>query len=167
MILEILDIQPASQITRYKIRINTSLKHRVSCETVPFEFLSWKRIYCALAICSLYEIESIIKFMKKTGESYMQTKNELCIVNWQLHRNRTRMMRCLPRWAWGVKTNELNSGDYTSSKRSKQRPGGVVLSLFLYICLPFKIEAWIQHNAIREGTPRDSRGRTVEETSLI
>jgi len=33
MILEILDIQPASQITRYKIRIDTSLKHRVSCET--------------------------------------------------------------------------------------------------------------------------------------
>jgi len=72
-----------------------------------------------------------------------------------------------------VKTNELNSGDYTSSKRSKQRPGGVVLSLelvcshLLYICLPFKIEAWIQHNAIREGTPRDSRGRIVEETSLI
>jgi hypothetical protein len=46
-----------------------------------------------------------------------------------------------------------------------------VLSLsaatFSHICLPFKIEAWIQHNAIREGKPRDSRGRIVEETSLI
>jgi hypothetical protein len=48
------------------------------------------------------EIVSIIKFMKKTGESYIQTKNRWIL---QLHRNITRMWLCLPRWAWGVKIN--------------------------------------------------------------
>lgn len=95
------------------------------------------------------EIVSIIKFMKKTGESYIQTKNEPCIVNWQLHMNRTRM------WlAFLGETEEWKLVNWTLeiTQAVKEANKGLgewswVLSLFAatfsHIWLPFKIEPWV------------------------
>jgi hypothetical protein len=99
---------------------------------IPFEFLSWKIIYCALAICSLYwNCYLLLNSWKKHVNPTFKPKTSSALWTDSCIGTEPECGYAFLGEPEGWKLIELNSGGYTSSKRSKQRPGGVVLSLEL------------------------------------